>query len=205
MDVLHPLLVPLELRRYTTVLAQKGEPEDLVRGRVRAGVFLTSAQLKELHAHLQFDLPAPGAGHGTNGNITKRDYAEGLVRFLLKDAGTQHMVDALMGGGEKTLGTSAAKHTDDLLTAFNSLDPQDQPSFEKLATVAADESKRASARAARADVAAAHAAAQHETPKILNTLLPQGKEFVCKVNRHPGLRRYQIYLIKTESRARAAT
>ena len=198
-EVLHPLQVPIDLRRHAVVLGQCGDVSELVPAAVKAGIYLTLDQLMALHGHYGYDLPEPGCGHGVNGNLVKKDYAEGLVRHLFGAEGTPQMVEAIMGRKDSCLGV-ASRHTNDLLKAFKSLDPEDQPDFEKLAEVARDEEKRAAARLQRADVAVPHGATKHETPKVLSTLLPEGDGFVCQVNRHPMLRRYQLWIVDKTTR-----
>ena len=196
---MHPLEVPMGLRHHTTVLAQSGDIEDVIPGAVRHGIFLTVPQLKALHGVYQFPLPKKGLGHGTDGSIVKRDYAEGLVQYLFKDQATSDMVDALLGRGQARLGT-ASKHSANIVSAFRSLAPEDQHEFQDLAGVAMEEEKLAEARAARADMSAPHSSPLHQTPKSLTQLLPVGAQFSCVLNRHPVLRRYQIFIIDKESR-----
>ena len=191
--------LPADLRDYTTVLAQCGPIEDVLCGAVRAGIFLTRDQLESLYAEYNFPMPPAGAGHGTNGGIVKRDYAEGLVKFLMGREATDDMVDALMGRATKTLGRPH-RQTANVLAAFRALDPQDQPDFQKLADVARDEELLAEARQARADTALPHGSAKHETPKVLRNFLPRGPDFACKLNRHPVLKRYQVYIMNISTR-----
>ena len=192
--MLHPLQVPADLRsKHATVLAQSGDVEDVIRGAVRQGIFLGADHLKALHAEYLFELPERGQGHGKHGALIKQDYAEGLVRMLFGKEATDEMVAALLGRSASTLG-KAGKHTSNILAAFRSIDPTDQRDFQELVSLAHDEEKRAEARVARADMAAPHGSAKHTTPAELKQFLPVGEAFICKLNRHPALQRYQVYI-----------
>ena len=199
--VIHPLLVPPDLRGYCIVLQKTGPPRELVPAALRAGIFLTVKQIRELQAHYHFPIPAKGSGSGKKGNVVKRDLAKALLKFFFGESMDEQesgrLLSALMGQQWDRQG-KGSPYSSELVAAFKSLDPADQPHFCKLAAVAADEVKLKETRAARADMQAVHASPAFETPQVLSQLLPFGPSFCCRFNRHPVLKRYQCFIIETD-------
>eukprot|EP00439_Symbiodinium_sp_Y106_P043699 s2217_g5.t1 len=196
--LIHPLFVPPDLRGFSIVLQKTGPPQEPLPAALRAGVFLSVKQLRELQAHFHFPLPAKGCGSGKKGGVIKKDLANSLLTFMfgesLAKADREQMLNTLMGQQWDRQG-KGSPHAAELVSAFKSLDPTDQPHFCKLAAVAADEAKLKETRAARADMQAVHASPAYETPKALSKLLPFGENFSCRFSRHPVLKRYQCYII----------
>ena len=201
--VAHPLQLPPGVRSHVVALQQTGDPEPLVRGAVRRGLFLILPQLRALRPVYNYDLPARGSGK--RGNYIKKDFAEAFVGKLFEDAVPSCSPEALHEMVQKILGRSAAtlgrgsKHSESILSAFRALDREDQPNYEKLVSVACDEERLKEQRAARADLAAEHSKVQHRTPEKLAPLLPAGKGFLARLTRHPQLKRYQGFFADAES------
>ncbi|CAE7563238.1 unnamed protein product [Symbiodinium sp. CCMP2592] len=184
--VIHPLLVPPDLRGYGIVLQKTGPPQELVPAALRAGIFLTVKQIKELQGHYHFAIPTKGSGSGKKGNVVKRDLAKALLKFFfgesMDERESERLLSSLMGQQWDRQG-KGSPHASELVAAFKSLDATDQPDFCKLAAVAADEVKLKESRAARVDMQAVHASPAFETPRVLSKLLPYGPGFACRFNR----------------------
>ena len=195
--VAHPLEVPADLRGYGIVLQRIGPAENIVKGALQSGIFLSKAQLQKLQTEYKFELPGKGCGSGKGGNLVKLDYADRLLTYMfgaeLPQLERKRMLSFLLGKAWNRLG-KGAKHAQEILQAFKSLDPQDQPTFTELAAVAADEEKLTNVRSKRVDIKAVHASPAHLTSKELAGLLPQGKGFTCRFNRHPVEQRYQVFV-----------
>ena len=201
----HPLEAPHDLRNFGVLLQQTGSAESVIPAALKAGIFLSVFALKSLHGQFRFKLPAKGEGSGKNGAITKPDYVHAMLRHFfgegLPDDQKAFMISALMGKRWDVNGKGTA-HASEILAAFKSLDQVDQPEFVKLAAVAQDEEALKQARAERTDMKAAHASPMHETPKELSRLLPVGPDsFLCRFNRHPKIKRYQVYITDVETGA----
>ena len=195
--VVHPLQCPPDLRGYGIVLEKLAPAQDLISSALHAGIFLTIAQLNLLHAQFKFALPEKGKGTGKKGKIVKKDIADRLLTHVfgmeLAQDERQRMLAFIMGKAWNRLGKSSP-HAEEILQAFKTLDPQDQPSLSELAAVAADEQKLKEVRAQRVDIRNVHASPAHETPRVLANLLPVGVGFYCRFNRHPAQQRYQVFV-----------
>ena len=195
-EIRHPSEMPVDIRRVFVVgFEQAGEPEDVVPAAVRAGVFLTLPQLRTLQGHLKFDMPTQG--HGKRGRLIKEDWGRALIHHFFGNE-SQEEKDAMLRGilGKQWRHLDAAhasRHTTDILRAFEGLEPEDQAQFQKLAAVASDEVLLKNRRdyAAREVDPTKVRTRQHQTPSLLQDLLPSSSE--CRITRHPKLKRYQAF------------
>ena len=198
--VIHPLKAPLSLaREFTVVFQQAGPTEPLVHAAVKTGSFMTVSQLKQLQAHLKFEMCGPGSGHGKEGKIVKRDYCDGLINYLFPHASAHEkfeMLRGLMGQRWAHLDPkTASRHTRDIIAAFEGLPSEDMKEFVELAAVASDEVllKEKRDQKSRVEILP-KTGKKHETPLTLRDLRPQVAG--CRVTRHPVLKRYQGFYVK---------
>ena len=203
--IVHPLQVPSDLRGYGVVLEQTGPLEDVIPAALKAGIFLNVACLKAMRIEFRWKMPELKKESGKKKCHKKPDYVNAMLSFFfgesLPDEQRDFMYKALMGQRWDVNG-KGGMHSAEILAAFQSLDQKDQPEFVKMAAVAKDEEALKEARAARSDVKAMHATPLHETPRVLSQLLPNGgDDFQCRFNRHPQLKRYQVYLHDLETGA----
>lgn len=194
----HPLLIPSGLREmYAVVLKQSGPPEGLLRSAVRAATFLTVDQLKKIHVHLRYPMVSKPNGHGKDGNVVKRDWCQGLVDFLFPECSQQEkwdMVIGLLGKNWKHLKSggpsSTSKHSRDIIKCFDQMDRQDQKEYVDLCAVARDEEILAEKRKNKSrEIGLPVSERKHLTPSGLKGLIPAR----ARINRHPGLKRYQVF------------
>ena len=202
-EVQHPFETPAALRgRFSVVLRQTGPPEGVVFAAVKHGCFLTVGQLKLLHGVFRFPMVSKPNGHGKDGGVVKRDWADALIKFLFPDANTKDqwdMLQGIMGKNWKHLKHErVSRHSAEILTAFNGMDREDLRDFVDLVQVAADEEvlKEKRDRTSRPkDIMKSNQ--KHATPDSLRNLTPQ--EANCRISRHPGLKRYQSFYHGTDS------
>lgn len=190
-EIQHPWELPMMMQQHHTALLQTGPPQKVMDAGLEAGVFLTLNQLKRMRGILHFSLPGKGCGSGKSGRVTKEDYAKCLLKQTFPDKPEQEitrMLQAVMGKQWKHLEINPL-HAGVIVSAFRSLNPEDQASFTKLAAVAVDEEKLQTKRLDRAD--GPHLSKLHETPRTLFHLLP--KLGNCRITRHPVLKRYQCF------------
>ena len=202
-EVQHPFETPAALRAsFSVVLRQTGPPEGVVLSAVKHGCFLTVGQLKALHGIFRYPMVSKPDGHGKDGNVVKRDFAEGLIKYLMPDANKKDqwdMLQGIMGKNWKHLKHErVSRHSAEILTAFNGMDREDLRDFVDLAQVAADEEvlkeKRDRSSRPKDNMKSTQ---KHATPESLRDLAPQ--EATCRISRHPQLKRYQSFYHGTDS------
>lgn len=204
LQIRHPWNLPEVVRQdHVVAFEQVGPLETLTHGGVKAGIFLTVAQLKLIQG--QFKFPMPTVGSGKNQRIIKKDYAEALVEHLFPEESKQRkheMVCGIMGKNWKHLGPKkASKHSADIVSAFNGLPQEDMGEYSKLTAVAKDELLLKEQRDQRARVETVQKRTkEHETPLVLRDLHPSMAG--CRITRHPVLKRFQAFYTTYDEKGR---
>ena len=196
-QIQHPALLPDNVRdKFTVAFLQMGPPQPMVVAGIKHGIFLNRAQLGKLQQILKFALPKKGCGHGKNGHLVKRDFAEALIEHVCPDSSPdekKRMLQGIMGQQWNHLQRSkASTHSADILKAFGKMDPDEQREFAGLAQVALDEGLLKEHRESRATrtVSTPTSGKLHETPLAMKNLLPSDAQG-CRITGHPALKRYQ--------------
>lgn len=197
--VCHPWQVPVKLRSLTCYVRQTGPAQGIVKGAVKAGLFIRADHLHELQAYYRFTTVKPGSGHGKNGNLVKRDFGEGLVNYLFPDASEsekREMLMAILGKNCKHCGKTTI-HAKDILAAMNGLDTEDIPEFQQLHSVALNELDLHAARPNRQPRMGGmvYEPKSYTTPEELRRDLDSLCPTNAKIYRHPQLKRFQAFIV----------
>jgi len=104
------------------------------------------------------------------------------------------MVIGLLGKNWKHLKSggpsSTSKHSRDIIKCFDQMDRQDQTEYVDLCAVARDEEILAEKRKNKSrEIGLPVSERKHLTPSGLKGLIPAR----ARINRHPGLKRYQVF------------
>ena len=202
---LHPWKMPEPVRQqYSVAFGQVGPPGPVLRHAVSEGFFLTVHQLTLLQQAIRFPMPEKGKGHGKNGRIVKRDWAESLIKHLFPDATCEEfekMLKGICGQSWRHLSPSfASKHCADVIRAWNGMPAEDQQDYVKLAAVAKDEEllKEKRDRKEQMQRTQPNSKREHKTPDALRDLIPQVQG--CRLTRHPALKRFQAFYTELDEK-----